>query len=226
MRIKGVTRGIWVAILLVGGTLAGSSQTRVTGTVRDRSGNPAAHAYVEAIPVIAVKPSSDGVAGVVGDIGDPWVAADSSGKFNLFLARGRYRIRAKAEGDGYPDPTFWLGYDSTAKFPEIQVGKRDIASVDVILGAQGGILSGRVRDAATHAPVAGVTIRMQDARHRDYFVEVFTHAGGDFRYTVPMRPILISASASGYKNFKVGSGAEQTLSRGEHRNIEIELERK
>ena len=180
-----------------------------------------AHAYVEAVPV--VEKSSGGTAG---DFPNPWVTADSSGAFSLSLAAGRYRIRAKDEKDGYPDPSFWLNLDPKARFPEIAVGDKEIRNVKVLLGTQGGILEGQVQDAHTRNSLAGAKIRIQDVRNSDVYVEVFTDRAGHFQYTVPSKPVLISAPAPGYKVAVFESSAELLLSRGERREVDLELERK
>lgn len=220
MRIRTNIFGLSVVILLLAGVVRSATESKVSGTVRDKSGHPLAHAYVEAIPVILQQSS----AGTVGSIGNPWVAADNSGSFSLTLVPGRYRIRAKDEVDGYPDPSFWLGLDREARFPEIAVGATDIAGIEVVLGAQGGVLNGQVQGARTHGPIAGAKIRIEDARNSDSYVEVFTNGTGHFRYTVPSKPILISATAPGYERTEFSTGVEVTLSPGEHREIVLELE--
>jgi len=205
-----------LTVLFVGAALGGA-RVRISGTVRDSSGRSLAHAYVKAVPVV-----QESGAGRVGSSGNPWVAADSSGAFTLSLPPGQFRIKGKDEMDGYPDPSFWLGLDPEARFPEIMVGNEDIDSVEVVVGIQGGILSGHIVDARTNSPIANAKIRIQDAQNSYAFVEVFTNSEGHFRYTVPNKPILIFVTAAGYKEFQ--GDAEQTLSHGEQRNMEVELE--
>ena len=174
----------FLALCLASGSQAAMAETRVSGAVRDASGNLIAHAYVEAIPVIAKNSG-----GTVGNFPNSWVAADSSGNFSLDLAPGRYRIRAKDEADGYPDASFWVNVDAKAKFPEIVVGDKEIGGIEVVLGMQGGILAGELRDAQTHKPLASAKIRIQDARNSDAYVEVFTNRDGYFQYAVPSKPL-------------------------------------
>lgn len=197
-----------------------AAATSVKGTVRDAEGNLLTHAYVEARPVT----SKNAIGTVVGNTPNPWIAADSSGHFELSLPAGRYRIRAKDEIDGYPDPSFWLNMDRERKFPEIIVGDQTIEDVEVILGSRGAILSGEVQDAQTHKLLADAKIRIQDAKNSDAYVEIFTDRNGHFRYTVPSKPILISAAALGYTSTAFEGGAEVTLSPGEHRELELQLE--
>lgn len=191
------------------------------GTVVDADGTPVSHAYIEALPVL----SQFSTGTVVGNTPNPWIAADQSGHFEVALAPGRYRIRGKDEVDGFPDPTFWLNIDPKARFPVISVDNKNVAGVEVVLGSRGGVLLGSVQDADTHTPIAGAKIRLQDARNSYAFVEVFTDGTGHFRYTVRSKPIVISAVERGYKKTAFKAGAEVTLSPGEHREIEFELER-
>lgn len=209
---------VYAVLSLAGGFEIARAETRVSGSVRDAAGNSVAHAYVEAIPVVAKN-----TGGVVGNLPNPWVAADTQGTFSLSLAPGRYRIRAKDEVDGYPDPSFWVNLDPKAKFPEITVGDKEIRDVDVVLGKQGGILSGKARDAQTGKSLAGVKIRIQDAKNANAYVEVFTDENGYFQYAVASKPLLISGVRPGYKAIALASGAEITLLPGEHREFPLEM---
>ena len=112
------------------------------------------------------------MAGIVGNSGNPWVAADRSGSFSLTLAPGRYRLKAKDEVDGYPDPSFWVGVDPRAKFPVIAVGTTDIVGVKVVLGAPRRCPKWPGPRCPESHPVAGAKIRIEDARNSDAYVEV------------------------------------------------------
>jgi len=210
---------VYLALYLAGSSAATAVETRVSGSVRNAAGNSVAHAYVEALPVIA-----DQGSGTVGNFPNPWIAADSRGRFTLTLRPGKYRIRAKDETDGYPDPSFWLSLDPNATFPTVIVGDKEITDLEVILGAQGGIISGEVQDAHTSKPVVDAKIRIQDARNSDAYIEIFTDPAGHFHYTVPSKPLLITAAAPGYKMTAFEGGAEVTLAPGEHREFQLELE--
>jgi hypothetical protein len=206
-----------LALCLVGRSEQARAETTVSGSVRDAAGNPVTHAYVEAIPVFAKD-----TGGTVGST-RPWVSADGAGTFSLSLAPGRYRLRAKAEADGYPDPSFWLNRDETARFPEIAVGNTDIKDIEVVLGTRGGILTGDLRDAESLKPLPGVKIRIQDARNVEAYVEVFTNSAGHFQYTVPAKPLLISGVAKGYRPASFEGGAEITPSSGGRRELQLRL---
>jgi hypothetical protein len=198
-----------------------SAETAIHGTVADFAGNPVAHAYVEAIPV-----ATTSAVATVGNGSNPWVAADNDGNFQLSLEPGRYRIRAKDEADGYPDPSFWVNLDPRAKFPVITVGNEQLENVKVVLGAQGAILSGRAQDSETNKPLVGVKIRIQDARNPPAYLEIFTGDDGHFQYVVASKPLLISATVRGYESFSFEHGAEITLMPGEHREFLLEMRRR
>jgi len=134
-----------------------------------------------------------------------------------------YKIRAKDEVDGYPDPVYLLNADPTARFPEVPVEGQDVPGVRVTLGARGGILDGTVRDASTHRPIAHGKITIQDVRNPDAYVEVFADKEGHTQFAVPSRPLRISATADTYTPFSYEDGKEVTLSPGERRTILLEL---
>ncbi|MGO9575575.1 MAG: carboxypeptidase regulatory-like domain-containing protein [Terriglobales bacterium] len=202
-----------------GGPEHGGADTGVSGFVHGASGSSVAHASIEAVPVLSTQEP-----GTIGHT-NPWIAADSDGRFNLKLPPGRYRIRAKDERDGYPDPSFWVNLDPSASFPEINVGDSEVRGVEVVLGKQGGFLSGTVQDAQTRKPLAGAKIRIQDVTNVNAYLEIFADQAGHFLYTVPSKPILISVAASGYKGKSSQKGLEVDLSPGERRELQLEMER-
>lgn len=209
------------AVLCLAASLpAGAAQATVSGTVKNAAGEAVAHAYVEAIPVIARS------RGTVGDVLNPWAAADEHGVFKLHLTAGRYRIRAKDEVDGYPDPSFGLNLDPKAHFPQVRVGESKIEGVEVVLGAQGGIISGELKDAGDAKPIADAKIHIQDASHPDAYVEIFSDRQGKFQCAVPGKPLLISATAPGYNVVNFENGAAITLSPGQHREFQIRMRHK
>src|SRR5271167_3292100 len=91
-------------------------QVVVSGVVTDAAGSEVAHASIEALPRAGAEP-----VGTVGDRPNPWIQANAHGRFTISLFPGRYKIRAKDESDGYPDPVFMLNSDPAARLPEISV---------------------------------------------------------------------------------------------------------
>ena len=193
-----------------------------SGAVVDSAGLEVAHAVVQAVPI----PTTDTSVGVVGDRPDPWIQADSHGRFQINLPSGRYKVLAKDEVEGYPDPIFLLNADPNAKFPEISVEQTDISDVQVMLGTKGGILHGDLRDETTQETVPKCKVTIRDASQHDAFVEVFANEIGHFQFTVPNKPIQIMATAPGYRVAFYGDGAKLILSGGEHRRVIIGLSRK
>jgi hypothetical protein len=213
LRLMGI--GIFAAVAALG-------QTQIQGTVRDSTGTAVPQALVEALP----KSVAAGEKGSLGDRLNPWIPTDGDGKFSMTLPPGRYKIRAKAEALGYPDPVYWLNSDPTAIFPEITVGdgNAEARHVTVTLGKQGGILDGELIDRASKSPIAHGKITIHDAANPDAYVEIFSNKEGQFQFTVPSKPIIISAQATGHEAGNFAGGANITLYPGERREVEIELQ--
>ncbi len=205
--------------LVFWGMILNASPTLVDGVVLDSSGRKVPHAFVEAVPLLAKSTN-----GTIGNTPSPWIPADESGAFKLELSPGQYRIRAKAEADGYPDPSFWVGRDPTSGFPEIHVGEKELVNIKVVLGQRGGILMGTVEDSQNHKPINGAKVRIQDARNELAYVEVFTGSAGRFQYTILSKPLLVFISAAGYKPFRLNNGDEVTVSPAEHREVTVPLQ--
>jgi hypothetical protein len=205
-----------VALALTGGSLrvsASEVKRVVTGVVTQSDGAVAATASVAIFPLQEQS--------VAGDL--TWTRADSQGRFRLTLKPGRYVVRAKDEADGYPDPSFLLSADPNARFPEISVDETDVSGVRVTLGAQGALLEGSLTDRESQSPVSNGKVVIRDAHDHAVFVELTPDKAGHFQFTVPSKPLVISASAPGYVTAFVGNAEPVTFSGGEHRNITIEL---
>ena len=170
------------------------------------------------VAAFAVPTGALGVAGTL-----HWTSADSHGRFRLVLPRGRYVIRAKAEQAGYPDTSALLSADPTARFPTISVEQSDVSGVVVILGKKGAVLEGYAYDARSKTAIAGSKVTLLDARNPHAIVELTPDKSGHFQFTVPSKPILVFASAPGYKTARLANGQPVTLSSGEHRAISLEL---
>ena len=163
--------------------------------------------------------------GTVGDRLSPWIQADNQGRFTLNLVPGRYKIRAKAEPDGYPDPVFMLNNDPSREFPEISVMRESIQGLRVVLGRRGAILGGKVIDEESGSPIPHSKVTIRDALNTNAYVEVFTDIDGNFKFTVPSKPLLISASAVGFKPYNPAERNEITIPSGEQRDVVLRLQR-
>jgi hypothetical protein len=196
-------------LLLILGTSFG--QTKITGNVVDLSGDPVAHASVQAVRRPLARKTA-----AFGDRLNSWIRADTSGAFVIWLDPGRYKIRAKDEALGYPDPVYWLNADPSAVFPEIVVsaGETEIQGVKVVLGKPGGFLSRELLDQETRAPVAKGKITLRDAQNPNAYVEVFSDVRGHFEFAVPSKSIVVSASAEGYTPISLSGGDPVVLSGG------------
>ena len=209
-----------IAFALVLSTDSGAVglEATVSGTVTDSTGSESAHALVQAM--LRTKSESGGI---VGDHPNPWIEADDHGRFRINLPPGRYKFLAKNEIDGYPDPIFLLNSGETATFPEVTVSQKHLSGVRVTLGRRGGVLEGELIDQRSREPIPRCKITIRDARNPDAYVEVFADQAGHFRFAIPSKPVLISATAPGYKTTKIAK-SELMLSGGEHRSIGLRLE--
>lgn len=174
------------------------------------------------LPKVKVQAQPIGDVGTVGTLS--WTPTDKEGRFQISLEPGRYRIRAKAEDDGYPDPSFLLSSDPSATFPDVLVSDSRISDVRVVLGSKGGVLEGEVRDGETGRAIAKAKVTISDANDPKAYVEVFTDRTGQFHFTVPPKPIAIRATAAGYVPASFNSGDGVKLSGGERRSVTIDLE--
>jgi len=214
-QIRGFAELWFVLAAVLIAAAQGETPRTIRGSVTDNSGSVVTTASVAAIP-------SD-EQGSAGDFG--WVHVDEEGRFRLTLTSGRYVIRAKAEADGYTDPSFLLSSDSSVRFPEITVAQADISNIHVVLGMKGGMLAGNLQDEATQQPVPKGKVTIRDARQRDAFVEVSADQNGHFQFTVPNKAIQLIATAPGYRTTYYENGSEIVLSGGEHRSVSIRLSR-
>jgi hypothetical protein len=156
------------------------SQTRnlpreIKGVVTDQNGVPVSEATVYAVP--------QGL--VLDDIALRSVETDSDGKFDF---RGRlelesYKLYARKDEDGYPDPLDRFYADSKVNAPRVDLTRdRPSATVTVKLGEKAGVLEGRVIDAETGAVLnAGVYFLdgQGNGQHAD------SNAEGRFRALLP-----------------------------------------
>ena len=199
--------------LLIFSQLLCYSQVKVSGVIVDSNGSPVPGAAVTPFPI------DKGFAGNLS-----WTATDENAEFHLILSEGHYELRAK--GEGYPDPNLLFCADPAAVFPAVNVSKRNLSGIRVQLGSRGATIEGKVHDAATTQSIPKAKVTLCDARKSNVCVELFSDSTGRFQFTVPSKPMLITATASGYKQFLYGGGAEVTLSPDEDRRLVIDLERK
>jgi Carboxypeptidase regulatory-like domain len=175
-----------------------------------------------ALSNVAVQAVSIGGAGIVGT--QTWTPAAKDGRFQIFLKPGNYQIRAKAEEEGYPDPSFLLCADQHATFPNIVVGEHNVSDVRVVLGSRGGLLEGEVRDKLTGNPLPKARVTIIDANNPKAYVELFTNNAGQFHFTVPPRPVVMHVTATGYNPVSANGGGGISVSPGERREEIIKLE--
>lgn len=181
-----------IVLFMVSGSLL-IAQTRpadLSGTVIDQTGAPVAGAIVYAV--------AQGLT-----LEDPIprsAKTDGNGAFDFHhsLDLGTYKVYARKDADGYPDPFDGFYSDPKAEAPEIELSQaHPRASVAVKLGPKAATVAGRVVDANTGA---GVKARLGflDADGHGHSVSV--DGNGDYRIQVPpgknLTPIVVIPNRS------------------------------
>jgi len=207
---------LFLALVVFTIALPALAQRSVSGVVLDVGGVAVDFASVEAVPQTDAGAGSE----------SRWVRCDSQGRFMLQLAPGRYKIVAKREAEGYPDPTLAFNFDRSAIFPEVTVENSDISNVRVQFGAKGGFLYGTLRTQSDRNPVPHATVTISDARNKSASVQLHSDDRGRFQVAIPSKPVLVSAAAPGHTTASFGNGMELTLLPGEHVSVVIELDQR
>jgi hypothetical protein len=166
-----------ILIVLAGGLLA-QAQTKVVpreirGTVTDQLGAPVAGATVYAVFQDLG----------LNDISPRSVTADSNGRFVFRgdLQLGSYKLYAKKDNEGYPDPFDRFYVDAKAEAPAVKLSAaHPSANTIVELGRQAAVLTGRIIDAKTGESVKAYLGLLDSEGHGH---SVF--ADGNYRVLLP-----------------------------------------
>jgi Carboxypeptidase regulatory-like domain len=148
---------------------------QIKGTVTDEDGSPVSDATVYALP--------QGL--MLDDITPRSVKTDRNGRFDF---RGgfpfeAYKLYARKDEDGHPDPLDRFYADSKSDAPRVDLTTdHTSATVTVKLGEQAGILEGRVIDAETGA-VLKARLGFLDGQGNGRGVD--SDAEGKFRALLP-----------------------------------------
>jgi Carboxypeptidase regulatory-like domain len=210
---------LWCALLL-GISTTCFAQPVISGSVLDGKGVPLADCVVEAIPM-----NTNPSAKTTITSGPPLLTTTGAdGRFKINVAAGRYRIAAKNEPMGYPDPTYLVNSDPSGSFPFV-TAEQDVSGVVVKLGTQGGVITGEVKSSDTNSPIPRAKITVRDLRNGS-FAEYFADDQGRFSFAIPARPVLISADAPGYSRSVYQNGSGVSLSGGDKRTITLTLLRR
>lgn len=204
----------FLALLLIFASLAAYSQTKerrlgnVKGSVSDENGNPVSKATVFAI--------SQDVS--LDNISPRSTTANEAGEFDFHggFPLGTYRLYSKKDAEGYPDRS-----DSFYAEPKFEAKKVELtedhpsATATVDLGEKGGVLSGRVIDAVTGAPLKAKLIFLdEDGNSHSVFV------AGKYRTLLPAGKdvtLMVKVTSPDYDStipmpaFRLSSGQQMEL---------------
>jgi hypothetical protein len=166
-------------LVMVGGSLLAYSQTtkpvagEIKGTVVDQNGSSISAATVYAVPQDLG----------LDDITPPSVKSNSSGQFDFRggLPLGSYKLYARKDSDSYPNPFDAFYADTKADTPKVELtAGHPAATTSVKLRRKAGVITGRVIDAATGAPVEA-SLSFLDGEGHGHSVLV----DGNYRIVVP-----------------------------------------
>lgn len=154
-----------------------SAAARLAGTVSDPSGAPLGQMLVMAYTLEGAQAGS--------------TTTDASGRFALSLAAGTYRLAAADPGGTYPT-AFYGGADSFGTTAAMVLGPGEMKSSLLLAMKTGGRITGKTIDAASGAPVAGITIAAYNLDGTPYTTSV-SSASGDFTLVLPVRDFKLVA---------------------------------
>ena len=167
-----------IVLIVVSGSLLAQTQAKqpsgnIKGAVTDQNGAPIAGATVYAV--------AQGL--TLNDIVPRSVKTDSNGAFDFrggFELR-TYKLYSRKDADGYLNPFDSFYADAKTEAPVIDLtADHPSADATVKLGAQAAVITGRIVDANTGAPLK-VSLGFEDSEGHGHEVEV----GGRYRIFVP-----------------------------------------
>ena len=141
--------------------------------------------------------------------------SDAQGKFVINLATsGRYQVVAENMSEGYMPSYLPFYKDPNIPILEVTVSEENPhVSVSVKFGPKSGLISGKVIDEATDAPVHNFVVWTWQARD----VNARTHqvvegsALGRFRILAPPVPFRMRVVSDGYEDWVMGGGVLTSL---------------
>jgi hypothetical protein len=192
---------------------AGTDTPRPTGVIRgtvvDEHGVPVEKAVVRVTPV------GRPLLYVL-----PWAETDAQGHFAIRnLDWGKWSTSASKPSEGYPDLPSDL-YKKGGKFPVVVLSPASpAAEVQIQFAPKAGILTGRVSDSVTGAPIqAGFEFR----RHGSSRFELGMGEPSNYRVFLPASETMdMEVSAPGYQTAYFPA---LNLSSGEKQKLDIELQ--
>lgn len=165
--------GMVFGSLLAFGQTTKPAAGEIKGTVVDQNGSPIAAATVYAVPQDLG----------FDDITPPSVKSNNNGQYDFRgrLPLGMYKLYARKDADSYPNPFDGFYADTKADTPKVELtAGHPAATTSVKLGRKAGVITGRVIDAATGAPVKAELSFLDGEGHGHSVL-----ADGSYRIVVP-----------------------------------------
>jgi hypothetical protein len=194
----------------------------IEGTVVDNNGQPISGSIVYAA-------KTDFVTGTI-----PVALTDKLGKFTLkSLPPGIYKLSAKKEDDGYPDPESAFHYGRLpANLLQVTVNENQITqNVIVKTGTRMGVLTINVVNATTKQPIKSskVTLRRLDNTEFLYITGAYDADGANKKIPVPSVPFTVEVSTPSYavwryrKEGSLKQGDSLQVDQGETKKLDVLL---
>jgi hypothetical protein len=171
---------------------SGPSQTgEVDGRVVGASGEPVEGARVYSLSTESVNPGRHAE-----------VLTGPKGEFLLTNVReGQNEIHAYAPEIGYPDNLFAVF--QTAPIPTVTMKAGSaIHGVVIQFGPKPGTLAGEVVDDKSGKPLPSASVTLSWKDRPEFYVRSSIEQDGRFTFKVPVRPLLISVTCAGYRDWK------------------------
>jgi len=215
-------------LLMFFATVASASSTgSIKGVVIDEAGNPVDLALVMAREIEPVPPSGT-VEVQMGAV--PWIETDKEGKFVIrgLTVGHQYKVYAKKEEDGYPDPTIPT-YNPNDEAPVVTASDapRPSADLRLQLGPKAVAFHYDLKDAVTGKEIRSysVTVTRIDTN--------YTFSGNEANHTILLpanTEMDITFEAKGYQSWHYPGGQSSKEAAaplrgvsGEAKNIEVLL---
>lgn len=185
----------------------------ISGLVLDAEGLPVSDAEVQA---------RDRESGSIGKV--PTAYTNREGAFLIKnLPPGTYTITVAKEEDDYPPTLFPFYSAGFVENPKVALSEgQTISDVVIHLGQKAAKITGHIIDATNNKPVPNVQITLRRVDNPEYDLSTAPDLEGRFEILVPVVPVTVEISGTGYETKKLGV---LSLARGESRRLNVSLRR-
>jgi len=194
----------------------------IRGRVLDSEGKPVAQAWVH-----IRRPNMDLNGRVI------FYYTDRNGDFSIQgLTPAEYMVFVVKEKDRHPDTDIFFYSNSQVPVPHVTVSQtQGTPFVTVQTGPPAAMITGRVVDASSHKPIAGVLVTFRRPENQRMMLVTGPKRRGDYSFLLPSAPLTIQVTAHGYETWtyhRTGSTKQTdllTLAPGQNMQLIIRMKR-